>query len=337
MQDAGPCRSIAAEEATMDDSHADNAEWDAEMLAAHQAYLDAAARLPPIVLSRPFDPQRAVNDALALQMAEGGPAMADTTDRWVAGRGRRILCRVHRPMAEAGLPVLVYFHGGGWVWSSIDTHDRLAREYAAGAGCAVVSVDYALSPEAQFPQALEECAAVVRWIAAHGAEWGLDGARIVLGGDSAGGNLALGTALHLRDAAGPALRGVLALYPVCDADFTRPSYRRFGAGGYFLTEEKMRFYWNVYAPEEATRRNPLAAPLRADLAGLPPVLVQLAELDVLRDEGEALAAKLDAAGVDVTLDLVPGVIHGFLRASGRVRRAQEAIGRGSGWLRGVMG
>lgn len=320
----------------MTDAPADNAAWDPEMLAAHQAYLAAAAQLPPIVLARPFDPQRAVNDALALQMAEGGPIMTETTDRWVSGRGRRILCRVHKPVADPGLPVLVYFHGGGWVWSSVDTHDRLTREYAAAARCAVVSVDYALSPEAQFPQALEECAAVVRWIAAHGASWGLDGDRIVLGGDSAGGNLALATALYLRDSAGPALCGVLTLYPVCDADFTRPSYRRFGPGGYFLTEEKMRFYWNVYAPEPATRRNPLAAPLHADLAALPPVMVQLAELDVLLDEGNALATKLKSAGVDTELDIVPGVIHGFLRASGRVQRARDAIVTGSAWLRRIL-
>lgn len=307
-------------------------DWDPEMLASHQAYLEAAARLPPIVLARPFDPQRAINDALAMTMAEGGPAMAETTERWVSGRGRRILCRVHKPVAAERLPVLVYFHGGGWVWSSIDTHDRLTREYAAGAGCAVVSVDYALSPEAVFPQALEECAAVVRWIGAHGAEWGLDPGRIVLGGDSAGGNLALGTALYLRDAGGPELRGILALYPVCDADFTRPSYRQFGPGGYFLTEEKMRFYWSVYAPEDATRRNPLAAPLLANLTGMPPTLVQVAGLDVLRDEGEALAEKLEAAGVETTLEVIPGVIHGFLRATGRVAKARDTVASGSRWL-----
>ena len=314
----------------------DETEWDPEMLAFQKDYTEAAAKLPPIVFQRPFDPQRVTNDALALMNAQGGPAMAETTDRWVAGRGRRILCRVHKPSLEPGLPVLVYFHGGGWVWSSVDTHDRLTREYAVAAGCAVVSVDYALSPEAVFPQALEECAAVVRWLAAHGAEWGLDPARIAVGGDSAGGNLALGVALLLRDSAGPALAGVLALYPVCDANFTRPSYRRFGPGGYFLTEEKMRFYWNAYAPDEATRRNPLATPLNATLAGLPPTMVQLAELDVLRDEGDALAAKLAEAGVDTTLELVPGVIHGYLRASGRLAKARQAIESGGAWLRKTL-
>lgn len=312
-------------------------DWDPEMLASHEAYLAEAAKLPPIALKAPFDPQRVINDALAMTMAGGGPVMAESSDRWVAGRGRRILCRLHRPVDAPDLPVLVYFHGGGWVWSSIDTHDRLAREYAEAGRCAVVLVDYALSPEAKFPQALEECAAVVRWVAAHGAEWGLDPTRIALGGDSAGGNLALGTALFLRDTGGPALRGILALYPVCDADFDRPSYRAFGNGAYFLSEEKMRFYWTAYARDDADRLNPLAAPLRADLAGLPPVLVQLAELDVLHDEGAALAAKLQAAGVPTELQEFSGLIHGFARATGRVTKAREAKDRAGEWLRGVLG
>ena len=312
-------------------------DWDPEMLASHEAFLAEAAKLPAIMLRPPFGPQRAINDALAMTLAEGGPAMAYSEDRWAAGRGRRIMCRVHRPVQAAELPVLVYFHGGGWVWSSVDTHDRLAREYAAAAGCAVVSVDYTLSPEAKFPQALEECAAVVRWLGAHGAEWGLDATRIALGGDSAGGNLALGVALALRDQGGPALRGILALYPVCDADFSRASYQAYGPGGYFLTEEKMRFYWDSYARDEADRLNPLAAPLRADLAGLPPVLVQLAELDVLRDEGVALAGKLQAAGVETVLEEYAGLIHGFARAVGRVTKARAARDSAGAWLAKVLG
>ena len=157
---------------------------------------------------------------------------------------------------------------------------------------AVVSVDYALSPEAKFPQALEECAAVVRFVSEHGADWGLDPARIFVGGDSAGGNLALATALLLRDTGGPALTGILANYPVSDSRLDTPSYREFGAGGYGLTTERMAFYWSVYVPHDIDRLHPLAAPLRADLTGLPPVMVLLAELDVLRSEGEALVAKL---------------------------------------------
>jgi acetyl esterase len=304
--------------------------WDPQMRAAQEAAMVAAAAYPPIRLEMPFQPQRDTNDALALLTAKGGPDMAETTDRWAMARGRRVLCRVHKPVAAESLAVLVYFHGGGWVWSSIDTHDRLAREYAAGSGLAVVSVDYALSPEAVFPQALDECVGVVEWLAKHGAEWGLDCSRMVVGGDSAGGNLALATALKLRDTGGPALRGILALYPVCDSDFTTPSYREF-ASGHVLTDEKMRFYWNAYAPD--AMRDPLAAPLRAELANLPPVLVQLAELDVLRSEGESMAARLTAAGVPTELEIYPGVIHGFMRATETVAIARNAVARASEWLR----
>lgn len=302
------------------------------MRAAHAAYEAEAARHPPIRLEMPLDPHRAVNDAIALSQARGGPDMAESSDRWIAARGRRVLCRLHRPTTGRPLPVLVYFHGGGWVWSSVDTHDRLTRELAAASGAAVVSVDYALSPEARFPQALEECAAVLRRIAAEAADWGVDPARIAVGGDSAGGNLALGAALLLRDAGGPALRGLLAFYPVCDSGFSTPSYREFGAGGYFLTEAKMRFYWDAYLPHAADRVHPWAAPLRADLAGLPPALVQLAELDVLRSEGEELVRRLRAAGVAAETETFPGLIHGFARASGSVGRAREAVGRAGAWV-----
>ena len=316
-------------------------ELDPEMR-AHQAAYDAiAAEYPPILLQEPFDPHRAVNDAVNTRISPGGPAMADSADRWVLARGRRVLCRVHRPCTDGALPALVYFHGGGWVWSSVDTHDRLAREYAAASGCAVVLVDYALSPEARFPRALLECAAVVRWIAAHGADWGLDGARVAVGGDSAGGNLALGTALLLRDEDGPdlhktPLRGVLTSYPVCDSRFDTASYRAFGGGEYWLSEAKMRFYWSVYAGHEADRVHPLAAPLRARLEGLPPVLVFLAELDPLRSEGEAMAARLRDAGVATEFAVLPGTIHGFIRATERVAKAREAVARGGAWRRGIL-
>lgn len=306
--------------------------WDPEMRAAFAAYEKAAAELPPMLLRAPFDPSRAINDTLNTRLAAGGPAMAESSDRWVAGYGRRILCRLHKPRPGV-LPVLVYAHGGGWVWSSVDTHDRLVREYAAASGITVVSVDYALSPEAKFPRALEEVAAVVRHIAQHGAEWGLDPARIVVGGDSAGGNLALGTALMLRDTSGPSLRGILANYPVCAADFDTPGYREFGPGGYFLTEEKMRFYWQAYLPHEADRFHPWAAPLHGDCRGLPPTLVHLAELDLLTHEGLAMTERLRAAGVTVECEIFPGLIHGFLRNMATVSGARAAIAKAGAWLK----
>lgn len=310
----------------------DRLNWDAEMVAFTEAQERAAAAYPPVKAELPLLPHRKINDLLGLRTAGGGPVMAETTERWVTETGRRVFCRVHKPVTDRPLPVLVYFHGGGWVWASVDTHDRITREYAAAGQVAVVSVDYALSPEAKFPQALLECAAVVRFVAEHGAEWGVDGSRIFVGGDSAGGNLALATALLLRDTGGPELRGILASYPVADCRFDTPSYRAYGTG-HGLTTEKMTFYWNVYVPHEIDRFHPLAAPLRADLRGLPPVLVPLAELDVLRSEGEALVAKLREAGVEAETETYAGTVHGFLRATGSVQKARDAVALAGRWLR----
>ncbi|MFZ4409149.1 MAG: alpha/beta hydrolase fold domain-containing protein [Paracraurococcus sp.] len=307
-------------------------------MAAFNAMMEArAAKLPPIRLIEPFDAPRALTEALNLPLAEGGPAMAESTDHWVLARGRRVQCRVHRPDLPGPLPVLVYLHGGGWVWNSIDTHDRLMREYAAAAGCIVVGPDYALSPEAVFPQALEECAGVLRWILAEGRAWGIDPERIILGGDSAGANLAAGLALWLRDGPSPLpLRGLLLNYGVFDSRLDSPSYAEF-ATGYGLTRERMEFYWRAYAPRAADRASPLAAPLRGDLAGLPPCLLHVAELDVLAAENHAMAARLRSAGVAVEARLFPGTVHGFLRAVGHVGQAREAVAAAAGWLRARFG
>jgi acetyl esterase len=307
-------------------------------MAAFTAEQDAAAAAyPPVKAELPLLPHRRINDLLGMRTATGGPVMAETKERFVDSTGRRIYCRVYRPMTDRAVPTLVYFHGGGWVWANVDTHDRMTREYAAAGPVAVVSVDYALSPEAKFPQALLECAAVVRFIAERGAEWGLDPARLFVGGDSAGGNLALATALLLRDTGGPALKGVLANYPVSDSRFDTPSYREFGDGAYGLSTQRMAFYWNVYVPHEIDRLHPLAAPLRADLAGLPPVMVLLAELDVLRSEGEALVTKLRAAGVTVETETFAGTVHGFLRATGAVQKARDAVAIAGDWMRRLGG
>jgi acetyl esterase len=312
----------------------DRSRWDPEMLAWQQAGEAIAAKYPPVKLEIPLEPHRLVNDAISLARGAHGPELAETVERWVAACGRRIYCRVHRPRTDRPLPALVYFHGGGWVWGSVDTHDAAARALAVAGEVATVSVDYALSPEARFPQALQECAAVVRHVAREGAGWGLDPSRILLGGDSAGGNLALATALLLRDTSGPKLAGIVVGYPVCDSRLDTPSYQEFGTG-YGLTREKMAFYWSVYVPHDADRAHPLAAPLRADLTGLPPVLVLLAELDVLRSEGEVLAAKLREAAVPVEMEIFPGVVHGFLRATEGVAQARDAMAKAGAWVRRV--
>ncbi len=315
----------------------DRSRWDPEMAAFTDRMDQEAAKYPPVRAAFPFEPNRRLNDILGMVTAHGGPEMAERVDRFVDARGRRIVCRVLRPLTDRPLPTLVYFHGGGWVWANIDTHDRMTREYAAAGPVAVVSVDYALSPEAKFPTALEECAAVVRFVAERGGEWGLDPSRILVGGDSAGGNLALATALLLRDTEGPELKGILANYPVSDCRFDTPSYLEFGAGGYGLNLERMSFYWDVYVPHAIDRLHPLAAPLRADLTGLPPVMVLLAELDVLRSEGEALVEKLRLQGVPVETHTFSGVVHGFLRATASVGKARHAVAMAGGWMVNVAG
>jgi acetyl esterase len=283
------------------------------------------------VIAEPMEAQRALDERLGIAAVGPGPQLAAVSDHLIPARGRRVACRLYRPSTGTALPVAVYFHGGGWVWSSVETHDRLARELALASGAAVLSVDYALAPEARFPAALLECAAVVRHVAANGAALDLDASRIVLAGDSAGGNLALATALLLRDTEGPPLRGILAFYPVCDADFTAPSYQEFDSG-FGLTTAAMQALWAAYLAHPADRWNPLAAPLRGRLAGLPPVLLQLAELDVLRSEGEAMAQALQAAGVAVTCETFAGMAHGFVRHTARVARAREALARAGAWV-----
>jgi len=312
--------------------------WDPEMRAFTAMMEERGRAFPPVVMAPPLDAARASNDGPGLALAAaGGPRMAESADRWLPIRGRRLACRVHRPRTDRPLPAMVYIHGGGWVWGSIDTHDHIMRGYADAAGCAVVGPDYALSPEAPFPQALEECAAVVRWVARNGAEWGLDPARIVVGGDSAGGNLAVATALLLRETDPDlALRGLLLNYGVFDSRLDTPSYEEF-ATGHTLTREKMEFYWRCYAPREADRLHPLAAPLRADLRGLPPCLLHVAELDVLASENLAMERRLREAGVTVDATTFPGVLHGFLRATAHVKAADRAIAEAGSWLRRVMG
>jgi len=303
---------------------------DADMAAYAAALAARAQQWPPLVIPAdprggPFDEPRRINDLQSAPLRPGGPVMAESREFWWSVRGRRLLLREHRP---AGQPrgTLVYLHGGGWVWGSIDSHDRLAREYAAAAGCTVLLVDYALSPEVVFPHALHECVDVARRIEGP----------LVVGGDSAGANLAAAVGLMLRDAGGPAPRGLLLNYGVFDHRLDTASYLEF-ADGYGLTLAKMEFYWRAYCPDPAARMNPLASPLRGELAGLPPCQIHVAGLDVLAAENHAMAARLRAAAVPVELHEFPGVTHGFLRACGDVAAADASVAAAGLWLRRAFG
>ncbi len=272
----------------------------------------AEAGAPPMNEMAPVDARVAAEGFVALG-GEGDP-VASSVDRTIPGPHGDIPVRVYTPNVPAGsgaLPCLAYFHGGGWVIGNPDSTDAICKAVANRAGCVVVSVDYRLAPEFKFPIPLDECYAATEWIAAHGAEIGVDGSRIAVGGDSAGGNLAAAVALRARDTNGPAIRLQLLVYPVTNHDYSTVSYADNG-DGYLLTKDMMVWFWDHYLRTAADGADPLASPLRAgNLAGLPPAHVMTAEFDPLRDEGEAYAAALTAAGVPVTHTRYDGMIHAF--------------------------
>jgi len=250
-------------------------------------------------------------------------------NRTVPGPAGQIPVRIYTPVGTAPFPVLVYFHGGGWVIGNLDTHDGICRSLANRVGCLVVSVDYRLAPEHTFPAAPEDCYAATRWLAEHAGSLGGDKGRIAVGGDSAGGNLAAVVALMARDRGGPKLAFQLLVYPATDTDFETRSYRE-NSEGYFLTRADMVWFWNHYAPRDEDRRNPYAAPLRAaSLRGLPPALVITAEFDPLCDDGNAYAARLREDGVPVRLSQQDGLIHGFFQMGAVIDRGRASVDEGS--------
>ncbi|WP_396916497.1 alpha/beta hydrolase [Mycolicibacterium sp.] len=228
-----------------------------------------------------------------------------------------IRVRIYWPAAScpAPPPLLVFAHGGGFVFCDLDTHDDLCRSLANHVGAVVVSVDYRLAPESRWPTAAEDVYVALCWTAGQAEELGGDASRIVIAGDSAGGNLAAVTALLARDRGGPDIACQALLYPVIAADFTTESYRRFGTG-FYNTAAAMQWYWDQYVPDPAERTHPYASPLHADLSGLPPAVVVTAGLDPLRSEGGRYAESLSAAGVPVVHRCYPGAIHGFMTMSG---------------------
>jgi acetyl esterase len=236
--------------------------------------------------------------------------VAEIRDDAIDGPTGAIPVRVYRP-AGADLPVLVYAHGGGFVFCDLDSHDALCRDFANRLPAVVVSVAYRLAPEHRWPAAAEDLYAATRWAQGHAASLGGDPARIVVGGDSAGGNLAAVTALMARDRGGPALAAQLLLYPLLAADFETESYRLFGRG-YYNPKPALQWYWDQYVPSTADRAHPYATPANADLQGLPPAVLAVAGYDPLRDEGVAYASALEQAGVPVTLAEFGGGIHGFM-------------------------
>ena len=262
-----------------------------------------------------------------------GPEVAKVENRSIPGVGPDIPVRIYTPAGNGPFPALSWFHGGGWVVGDLDTADGTARHLTVQTGCVVASVDYRLAPEAKFPAAADDCYAATQWIAQNAAAINVDPARIAVGGESAGGNLAAVVSLMAKDRGGPPLVFQLLVYPVTAWDFSTGSYSQ-NSDGYSLTTVAMKWYWNHYLSSEADAANPYAAPQVAkDLTGLPPALTITAEFDPLRDEGEAYGQRLQAAGVNSTNSRYDGMIHGFFGMSAVLDKGKQAISEASAALK----
>lgn len=311
----------------LDDLDPDIRRFQQEMAAGYGRYPDFD-RLP-------LAERRQIAEDVRAPWTTGGPVMASTEECRVGPHGVRI--RIHRPDDKPFLPVLVYIHGGGWTMFSLDTHDRLMREYAARAGVAVVGVDYSLSPEAKYPVALDEILSAIRWLRAEGTVHGLDPSRIAIAGDSVGGNMTIAANLRLRAAGEPMLAAMLVNYGALDSRPDHPSYRTYDGPGYNLTTAEMAVFWANYARDAADLDDPFASPMRAGLAGLPSAFFAIAECDVLADENRILALRMAEAGGDATARVYAGATHSFLEAVSISPLADRALAEASAWLADRLG
>lgn len=254
--------------------------------------------------------------------------------------GQDISLTIVRPAganANEALPVFMFFHGGGWVLGDFPTHERFVRDLVAGSGAVAVFVNYTPSPEARYPVAINQAYAATKWVAEHGNEINVDGSRLAVVGNSVGGNMAAVVSLMAKQQSGPAIKLQVLFWPVTDAHFENTSYSQF-AQGHFLTRSLMKWFWDNYTTDVKEREEIYASPLQASLdqlSGLPPALVQTAEFDVLRDEGEAYARNLEAAGVDVTAVRYAGTIHdfGLLNALSPIPSTRSALLQASAELK----
>ena len=266
----------------------------------------------------------------AQQSVEVDHSGIEESMRTISQNGYDMKIHIVKPNgAKDGAPVFIFIHGGGWVLGDFPTHKRLVRDLVVGSGAVAVFPDYSRSPEARYPTAIEEIYAVTEWVSQHGREIGVDSNRLAVAGNSAGGNMSAVIALMAKDRNGPKINFQLLLWPVTDADFETESYNLF-ADERFLTKNMMKWFWDNYLPDTEKRKEHYASPLQASveqLKGLPPALVQTAENDVLRDEGEAYARKLNEAGVAVTLTRHSGLIHdyGLLNPIANVPAIQTAV------------
>ncbi|UCR83533.1 alpha/beta hydrolase [Pseudomonas chlororaphis] len=295
-----------------------------------QAFLDALNAGS----GKPMEQMTAKEARAVLVGAQAGVKLtlpkADVSQKTIKVDGQDISLTIVRPAGVKGtLPVFMFFHGGGWVLGDFPTHERLVRDLVVGSGAAAVFVNYTPSPEAHYPVAINQAYAATQWVAEHGQEINVDGKRLAVAGNSVGGNMAAVVSLMAKDKGTPAIRFQLLLWPVTDANFETASYNQY-AEGHFLSKNMMKWFWDNYTTDARQRNEIYASPLRAtsaQLKGLPPALIQTAGADVLRDEGEAYARKLDEAGVTVTSVRYNGMIHdyGLLNVVSQVPAVRSAL------------
>ena len=306
---------------------------------AAQQVADAFSKPPFLYDMSPADARKVLADA------QSGPAsMAAIDEEWITvpSPAGDVRVRIIRPQGAAGLlPVIVYMHGGGWILGNAQTHDRLVRELAVGARAALAFVEYPNSPEARYPTAIEQGYATAQWITRSGASKGLDASRMAVAGESVGGNMAAALALMAKQRGDVTFVQQSMYYPVTDAAMNTASYEQF-ATGYYLSRKEMEWFWDAYTSDQDQRSEITASPNKAttdQVAGLPPAFLCVDEADVLRDEGEAYAAKLRSAGIPVTTVRYDGTIHDFmlLNALSQTRATRAAIGQATAFLRAGLG
>ncbi|MEV0544113.1 alpha/beta hydrolase [Nocardia salmonicida] len=306
---------------------------------AAQEFVDATSQPPFLYQLTPEEGRKAVDS-----VQDSPISKPEIDEEWVTVEGGptgSVRVRIVKPRGSTEtLPVIVYTHGAGWVFGDAHTHDRLVRDLAVGVHAAVVFPEYDRSPEVRYPVANEQSYAVATWVAAHGGEKGLDQSRIAIAGDSVGGNMAIALTLMAKERGDVSFVAQVLFYPVTDANFDTGSYQEF-AEGYFLTREGMKWFWDQYTTSAEDRAQITASPLRASteqLAGLPPALVITGEADVLRDEGEAFAAKLRTAGVAVTQVRYGAIIHDFVMVNSMhdTHAAKAAVAQAIATLRAAF-
>jgi acetyl esterase len=297
---------------------------DPELIAAGQL-LQSRGLVAPDRTQAPLSEVRAAVDRIGAFLGEGSIPLRHERDLTLPGPHGQVPCRLYLPDDAARPPLLIYAHGGGFMQGSLPSWDAMLRDLVRQSGVAALSVDYKLSPEHRFPKAFDEMAAVTRLAAREGAEFGIDPTRLAVGGDSAGGNLALAAALALRDQGLRALRFMLLVYGVYSADSESPSWQRFGKGA-GLSQTQMRWIWETYLETPEQQRDWRAAPILGDLAGLPPAHLIVGSLDPLLDDSHRLAAALTQAGVPCRLEVYDGINHGFIRYGRLIAAARRALG-----------